>query len=99
MKNYPDWSIRQENDIAVIRIGGKDYVEIQGTTEKYPAAYPDTVQNQVIEHDEEKGRIKVLLGATRNIINEANKETRPKPVSPQTVWLAPYSPSPEKMEE
>lgn len=87
--DFPDWSIRNENNVAVVRVNGKDYVEVPGTTEAIPlVAYPDQIENQIVE--ERGDNIKVLLGMTRDIVNEVGNTTRPMNADPQYVWLTPY---------
>jgi hypothetical protein len=88
--DYPNWSIRNENNVGVVRVDGVDYVEVAGTIEAIPdVAYPDHIQNEVIERAA-NGNIKVLLGVTRNIVNEVGNSTRPMNAKPQYVWLTPY---------
>ena len=82
---YQDWTVRNKDGVAVIRAEGKDYVEIVGSAEAYPAAYPETVTNTVLERGE-NGLIKVVLGQTRYIVNE-NDEVEEVQGFPQTVWL------------
>jgi len=84
---YQDWTIRNKDGVAIIRVEGNDYTEIPGTTENYPAAYPDTVANTVLERGEDK--IKIVLGQIRYIVEDDGiNEVKS---TPQTVWLSPIS--------
>ncbi|MHA2404821.1 MAG: hypothetical protein ACXADH_17635 [Candidatus Kariarchaeaceae archaeon] len=78
-----NWTIRSVNDVSIVRVEGEDYVEVPGTTENYPAAYPDEVANAVLERKDNK--IKVVLGHIRYFVTE-DGITENK-TSPQTVWL------------
>ena len=86
---YPDWSVRNVNNVAVICIDGNDYVEIPDTIETIPSTYPDQIKNQILE-TAENGNIKVMLGINRSIVNEVGNTTRSMSAPPQTVWLCPY---------
>lgn len=83
---YQDWTVRDKDGVAVIRVEGNDYVEIPGTSVNYPAAYPDSVANAVLERGENK--IKVVLGHIRYLLNEDGEINETK-TTPQMVWLTP----------
>ena len=85
---HKDWTIREKDGVAIIRVEGNDYVEISGTSETYPAAYPDSVANAVLERGENK--IKVVLGHIRYMLNEDGEINEVKS-TPQMVWLSPIS--------
>ena len=78
-----DWTIRNENNVAIIRVEGEDYVEVPNTAQNYPAAYPDTVANAVLERGD--GTLKVVLGHIRYFV-EGDSINEVK-TNPQTVWL------------
>ncbi len=80
-----DWTVRNKDGVTIIRVEGNDYVEIPGTSENYPAAYPDSVANTVLERGE-NNKIKVVLGHIRYIINEDGDIDEVKS-TPQIVWL------------
>lgn len=82
---YQDWTIRNKDGVAIIRVEGKDYTEIPDTTQVYPAAYPDTVRNTVLERSDD-GKVRIVLGQVRYVFNESNELEEVKSV-PQTVWL------------
>ena len=84
-----DWTIRNKDGVAIIRVEGQDYAEVPGSTEHFPAAYPDSVRNTVLEHGDD-GLIKVVLGEVRYVLNEENEIDENKG-TPQTVWLAPIN--------
>ncbi len=82
-----DWTIRVENEKEILHLNGVDYVFVLNTFEKYMAGYPDTVQNEILEADGNK--IRVRLGFLRYVLQEDGDIETLKDNDPVNVWCVP----------